>query len=80
MFVEAANACSVEAPANINEWIVSGLTPEPSVTIHSYLSLYLLSELIMIDIKETISVPRVQESAVSFECEVRSRPSHSSSF
>ncbi|KAI0093389.1 hypothetical protein BDY19DRAFT_923490 [Irpex rosettiformis] len=48
-FVEAANACSVEAPAEIDEWIVSGLTPEPS---------------------ESILVPRVQESAVSFECEL----------
>ncbi|KAI0689971.1 hypothetical protein BC835DRAFT_1366702 [Cytidiella melzeri] len=48
-FVEAANACSVEAPAHINEWIVCGLTPEPSVSV---------------------SVPRIQESAVSFECEL----------
>ena len=30
-FVEAANVCSVEAPPEIDEWIVSGLTPEPSV-------------------------------------------------
>lgn len=30
-FVEAANACAVEAPAHVDEWIVSGLTPEPSV-------------------------------------------------
>ncbi|KAF9263233.1 hypothetical protein L218DRAFT_902149 [Marasmius fiardii PR-910] len=29
-FVEAANACSVEAPAHVDEWIVSGLTMEPS--------------------------------------------------
>lgn len=32
-FVEAANACSVEAPAHINEWLVSGLTPEPSLLV-----------------------------------------------
>ncbi|KAK1232337.1 hypothetical protein PQX77_004542 [Marasmius sp. AFHP31] len=29
-FVEAANSCSVEAPASVDEWIVSGLTMEPS--------------------------------------------------
>ncbi|KAG7098654.1 hypothetical protein E1B28_000570 [Marasmius oreades] len=29
-FIEAANACSVEAPAHVDEWIVSGLTMEPS--------------------------------------------------
>jgi flavin reductase (DIM6/NTAB) family NADH-FMN oxidoreductase RutF len=31
-FVEAANATSIEAPADIDEWVVSGLTPEPSVS------------------------------------------------
>ena len=30
-FVEAANSTSVEAPAEIDEWLVSGLTGEPSV-------------------------------------------------
>jgi flavin reductase (DIM6/NTAB) family NADH-FMN oxidoreductase RutF len=30
-FVEAANEASVEAPADISEWDVSGLTQEPSV-------------------------------------------------
>ena len=34
-FVEAANACAVEAPAHVDEWIVSGLTPEPSVSVPS---------------------------------------------
>ncbi|KAL5524160.1 hypothetical protein ACEPAG_8333 [Sanghuangporus baumii] len=29
-FVEAANSTSIEAPAEIDEWAVSGLTPEPS--------------------------------------------------
>ena len=33
-FVEAANACSVEAPARIDEWLVSGLTPEASVSLY----------------------------------------------
>ncbi|KAJ3476045.1 hypothetical protein NLI96_g11432 [Meripilus lineatus] len=32
-FVEAANACSVEAPARIDEWLVSGLTPEASTHV-----------------------------------------------
>ncbi|KAI9461284.1 hypothetical protein BJY52DRAFT_1203545 [Lactarius psammicola] len=32
-FVEAANEASVEAPADISEWDVSGLTQEPSVHV-----------------------------------------------
>ncbi|ESK97135.1 flavoprotein oxygenase [Moniliophthora roreri MCA 2997] len=32
-FVEASNACSVEAPAPVDEWIVSGLTMEPSQSV-----------------------------------------------
>jgi flavin reductase (DIM6/NTAB) family NADH-FMN oxidoreductase RutF len=30
-FVEQANACSINAPQEIGEWPVSGLTKEPSV-------------------------------------------------
>lgn len=32
-FVEAANVCSIEAPSDVDEWKVSGLTPEPSVSV-----------------------------------------------
>ncbi|KAH8078050.1 hypothetical protein BXZ70DRAFT_689343 [Cristinia sonorae] len=32
-FVEAANSCSVEAPDYVDEWVVSGLTPIPSVQV-----------------------------------------------
>lgn len=32
-FVEAANSASTEAPADVNEWVVSGLTMSPSVSI-----------------------------------------------
>ncbi|KAK7675972.1 hypothetical protein QCA50_021085 [Cerrena zonata] len=32
-FVEAANICSIEAPSEVDEWVVSGLTPEPSVSV-----------------------------------------------
>lgn len=32
-FVEAANMCSIEAPSDVDEWVVSGLTPVPSVRI-----------------------------------------------
>jgi len=32
-FVEAANSCSIEAPADIDEWVVSGLTQEPSTLV-----------------------------------------------
>ena len=31
-FVEAANVTSVEAPADVSEWDISGLTQEPSVS------------------------------------------------
>ncbi|GJE95879.1 flavin reductase family protein [Phanerochaete sordida] len=32
-FVEAANVTSVTAPPDVDEWVVSGLTPEPSTTV-----------------------------------------------
>ncbi|KII92109.1 hypothetical protein PLICRDRAFT_103672 [Plicaturopsis crispa FD-325 SS-3] len=32
-FVEAANSTSVDAPAEVDEWLVSGLTKEPSITV-----------------------------------------------
>lgn len=32
-FVEAANATSVESPATTDEWILSGLTPKPSLSV-----------------------------------------------
>jgi hypothetical protein len=35
--VQAANATSVDAPADVDEWIVSGLTMEKSVSIYSTL-------------------------------------------
>jgi flavin reductase (DIM6/NTAB) family NADH-FMN oxidoreductase RutF len=30
-FIEAANSTSVDAPSDIDEWVVSGLVGEPSV-------------------------------------------------
>lgn len=37
-FVEAANAASSEAPADVDEWILSGLTMSPSVsTVPKYI-------------------------------------------
>jgi len=32
-FVEAANACSINAPSDISEWSLSGLTPAPTSTV-----------------------------------------------
>jgi len=32
-FLEAANACSIDAPKEVDEWLVSGLTPEPSTVV-----------------------------------------------
>ncbi|KAL0487287.1 flavoprotein oxygenase [Acrasis kona] len=34
-FVEAANACSVDAPPNVSEWDISGLTPKESVDVEA---------------------------------------------
>lgn len=31
-FLDAANACSIDAPPEVDEWLISGLTPEPSVS------------------------------------------------
>lgn len=31
-FIEAANSTSVESPADTDEWLISGLTMEPSVS------------------------------------------------
>lgn len=33
-FIEAANSTSIEAPSNVNEWLVSGLTMEHSVSFY----------------------------------------------
>jgi flavin reductase (DIM6/NTAB) family NADH-FMN oxidoreductase RutF len=30
-FAEQANSCSIDAPEHISEWLISGLTKEPSV-------------------------------------------------
>lgn len=35
-FIEAANATSVSAPPHIDEWVVAGLTPGPSVSVIEY--------------------------------------------
>lgn len=32
-FIEAANSTSVESPADMNEWLLSGLTPAKSVSV-----------------------------------------------
>lgn len=32
-FIEAANSTSVESPADMNEWVLSGLTPAKSVSL-----------------------------------------------
>ncbi|KZT04584.1 flavo protein oxygenase [Laetiporus sulphureus 93-53] len=32
-FLDAANACSIDAPPEVDEWLVSGLTPVPSTLI-----------------------------------------------
>jgi len=39
-FVEAASGTSVEAPAGVSEWDISGLTQEPSVSGRGDVRLY----------------------------------------
>ena len=36
-FVENANVCSLDAPPEINEWVISGLTKEPSVRTYIHI-------------------------------------------
>jgi flavin reductase (DIM6/NTAB) family NADH-FMN oxidoreductase RutF len=31
-WIAQANGCSIDAPPGVNEWVISGLTQEPSVS------------------------------------------------
>ena len=67
-FSEAANSSSVESPADTDEWIISGLTKESSVSQSADAKLSILP----CDLWQTlVKPPFVRESAVSMECEVR---------
>ncbi|KAK7751756.1 hypothetical protein SLS62_006241 [Diatrype stigma] len=61
-FVEAANATSVDAPAGVSEWEISGLTPAFSSTSTT------AGDSI------TARVPRVAEAVFSVECRLESAP------
>jgi flavin reductase (DIM6/NTAB) family NADH-FMN oxidoreductase RutF len=32
-FIEAANYTAIDAPSEVSEWLLSGLTPEPSIKV-----------------------------------------------
>ncbi|KDN52374.1 hypothetical protein K437DRAFT_254362 [Tilletiaria anomala UBC 951] len=53
-FIEAANYTSIDAPADVSEWTLSGLTPVPNITWGG----------------DQGGPPRVGESAYSLECEL----------
>ncbi|KAK7463487.1 hypothetical protein VKT23_006835 [Stygiomarasmius scandens] len=64
-FVEAANITSVEAPASVDEWKLSGLTMEPSVSDSTS------NKRRPIKRKQTEVKPAmVKESHISMECEL----------
>jgi flavin reductase (DIM6/NTAB) family NADH-FMN oxidoreductase RutF len=65
-FIQQANACSIDAPADKSEWVLSGLTMADSVSrlcSVPFLTLYILIQL-------SVKAPRVLESAFSMECEL----------
>ncbi|EJD03430.1 uncharacterized protein FOMMEDRAFT_156838 [Fomitiporia mediterranea MF3/22] len=67
-FIEAANATSINAPPEVDEFAISGLTPLQSVCgIYHH---YARTPLNVIFSKDVVKPPRVRESAVSFECEL----------
>jgi len=67
-FVHAANATAVEAPADVDEWIVSGLTMEPSV--RSVICLHADHD--QLCTQSIVKPAFVHESAVGIECELYS--------
>ena len=66
--MHAANATAVEAPADIDEWIVSGLTMEPSVRFIAYLH----ANYDRLCNQSIVKPAFVHESAVGIECELYS--------
>ena len=63
-FVHNANACSVEAPADVSEWDLSGLTRAPSVRTCAYHNPHGTHTIPQVH----VSAPRVLESAFALEC------------
>jgi flavin reductase (DIM6/NTAB) family NADH-FMN oxidoreductase RutF len=63
-FIEAANSCAVEAPAYVDEWLVSGLTGIPSVRHSS--SRFAQAGLLRSQL--TVAPEGVKEGAVNMEC------------
>jgi hypothetical protein len=71
-WVDQANIGTVDAPYEVNEWPISGLTKAPSV---SYLllsrSLKEADNSLGLCLQIHVKAPRVKESAFSMECEAR---------
>lgn len=72
-WVDQANIGTVDAPYEVNEWPISGLTKAPSVC-HPPLRrpLEVTDYSLFLYLKIHVKAPRVKESAFSMECEVRS--------
>lgn len=68
-FVENANVTSVDAPADFNEWSISGLTKAPSVPWLRLSPSNILAHHAHVS-QVYVKAPRVKESAFSMECEL----------
>ena len=78
-FIENANATSIDAPAGVSEWELSGLTKAPSVRALLSSPLLSLPPLPVLRVfaraaecapQTLVRPPRVRESAFSMECEL----------
>jgi hypothetical protein len=43
-FVENVNASAIDAPADFDEWSISGLTKEKSACVHLFHTIYMLTK------------------------------------
>ena len=64
---EQANTTSIDAPTDVSEWELSGLTRAPSVSLAGQTTCTLLTQL---ERQIHVKAPRIRESAFSMECEL----------
>lgn len=70
-WIEQSNVCSTDAPIEISEWPLSGLTKAPSVgSGYPSTGAYFCSSSAASFLQIHVKAPRVKESAFSMECEV----------
>lgn len=73
-FIEGANSTSVDAPEDVSEWPISGLTKEKSVSSVPTYSWVKRKRLMNAPVQIHAKPARVKESAFSLECEVCAGP------